>query len=175
MIKAPFYLYEITHIPTGRYYRGITCKPIDSGYLGSGTRIKNAVRKYGKDEFRRVDHAWFMYKDDAIHAESQWVTEIEVEDPKCFNLTVGGKGYRATWTNKDNTAKRMSKSALKRWSMTPVENRPVGERNPFYGKSHSDESRKKISDGNRGRRQPPEERMRRSEALKKYWEGVRNG
>ena len=40
-----------------------------------------------------------------------------------------------------------------------------GEGNGFYGKTHTDEARRKISDANKGRIQPPDEKAKQIEAI----------
>lgn len=51
-MKTQFgYVYRTEHLPTGRVYIGQKTGPFDPKYLGSGTRIINAIRKYGRSQF----------------------------------------------------------------------------------------------------------------------------
>lgn len=53
-MKKYNYGYKITNTENGKFYYGIhsTDNP-DDGYFGSGTAIKKAITKYGKDSFQK--------------------------------------------------------------------------------------------------------------------------
>lgn len=74
-----YYIYRITHNPTGRTYVGKRKSDYWDGYYGSGEHIKNAVKKYGVDQFSReilaeVDESEF----DVCKLESDYIrSELE--------------------------------------------------------------------------------------------------
>ena len=48
------YIYKITNKINGKFYIGkhkYTGPGLDPKYMGSGVQIKNAIRKYGKENF----------------------------------------------------------------------------------------------------------------------------
>ena len=48
------YIYKITNLVTGDIYVGQhTTSNLDDGYLGSGTIIRYAIKKYGADNFKK--------------------------------------------------------------------------------------------------------------------------
>ena len=52
--KKYHFIYKTTNVLSGRYYIGMhSTSNLDDGYLGSGNRLKLAVRKHGKENFIR--------------------------------------------------------------------------------------------------------------------------
>ena len=92
-----FYLYKVTNLKNGKYYlgkrsyRGGDAKD-DTKYLGSGKLIKRAVKKYGKESFKKEIIEIFNSLEELNKAEKQLITEKEVNDPLCYNTTLGGHG-----------------------------------------------------------------------------------
>ncbi|MDW6414303.1 NUMOD3 domain-containing DNA-binding protein [Escherichia coli] len=116
-----FYLYSITNKTTGKIYVGVhKTSNLDDGYMGSGVAIKNAIKKYGIDNFYKHIIKFFESEKAMYDAEAEIVTEEFVKSKKTYNMKLGGIGGFP----KHNTA---------------------GAKNGFYGKSHSRETRLKIS------------------------------
>lgn len=56
-------IYKITNFANGKMYIGQhTTSNIDDGYMGSGKIIRLALKKYGKENFRKE---WLMFCEDA--------------------------------------------------------------------------------------------------------------
>lgn len=116
-----FYLYSITNKTTGKIYVGVhKTSNLDDGYMGSGVAIKNAIKKYGIDNFYKHIIKFFESEKAMYDAEAEIVTEEFVKSEKTYNTKLGGIGGFP----KHSTA---------------------GVKNGFYGKSHSRETRLKIS------------------------------
>ena len=80
-----------------KVYIGVhkTCPEVFDGYLGSGTAIKQAIKKYGKHNFKRIILKEFPFTEEGkrmvYEAEAKIVNEKIVKSKYTYNLTVGGK------------------------------------------------------------------------------------
>lgn len=83
--------YFTLHLQSGRFYIGIhsTSNPND-GYLGSGADLVKAIRANGRDQFRRIDVAWFDSRAEASAWEAAAVSPEVVRNPMSFNIATGG-------------------------------------------------------------------------------------
>lgn len=73
------------------FYYGIhSTNNLDDGYMGSGTRIKAAVKKYGVENFTKEIIKFFPTLKELSDYEQQIIDELLLNDPKCYNLVKGG-------------------------------------------------------------------------------------
>lgn len=88
-----YQLYKILNKTNGKYYIGIHYgNIITDKYYGSGRLIKNAVRKYGKENFEQIIIEEFNNSKEAYLKEKETVNQNLIFDDKCYNLMIGGKG-----------------------------------------------------------------------------------
>lgn len=95
-------------------------------------------------------------KEDLGNLEIYWISQFRVWGFKLLNMTDGGDsstGYKHT----EETKKKISKVH---------KGKRVGNKNSFYGKTHSIESRKLISEANKGNTWDEERKKKHSEKLK---------
>lgn len=91
------HLYKITNEITGEYYIGKHNGWTQIGYKkslywGSGVRINNSYKKYGKENFK-YEILCYGTTEYIFELERKYVTVDLVEnDIKCLNLTIGGEG-----------------------------------------------------------------------------------
>jgi len=87
-----YFVYETTNIINGKKYRGIhkTVK-INDGYLGSGIALEKAIKKYGKQSFRREILEFCSSYDELLEREKFYVDEDWVRDHSNYNLKTGGQ------------------------------------------------------------------------------------
>ena len=58
------YIYKITCLKNNRYYIGMhSTDNLEDGYMGGGKRIKNSVKKHGKDAHRKEILEFFESRD----------------------------------------------------------------------------------------------------------------
>lgn len=88
-----FTVYKTTNIINGKVYIGshIT-KNIHDDYLGSGKYLKQAINKYGRENFTKEVLYVFDNRADMNSMERSLVNEAFVKDRQTYNATVGGSG-----------------------------------------------------------------------------------
>ena len=85
------YFYKITNKVNGHFYYGIhSTDNLDDGYMGSGTRLHYAYKKYGIDCFEKEILAFFDTRKEAAKYEAEVVNENLINDPNCYNVILGG-------------------------------------------------------------------------------------
>lgn len=149
-------------------------------YFGSGPAIQQAIRKYGINNFERITLFETDNEQDCYTKESELLGDLWLTDKNCYNKQPGGKGFssspnhytqgqgfseshlenlkkarRLRPPHSEETKQKMSASRLgsKRNNETKqkMSLAQAGERNPMYGKKHTEEKKKEIGDKLRGR------------------------
>lgn len=88
-----YIIYKTVNLVNNKFYIGKhQCSVLEDGYLGSGVALKEAITKYGKENFKREILFIFDNEVDMNSKEKELVTIDLVNDPNCYNLTVGGEG-----------------------------------------------------------------------------------
>jgi group I intron endonuclease len=145
------FIYKTTNLVNGKIYIGqhIGDRPY---YIGSGKSLKAAIKKYGRENFKREILEYCDNVDHMNEREIIWIARYDSTNPLIgYNLEYGGNGKGKV---NEETKKKISETKK-------------GEKNFFYGKKHSEESRKKISEANKKRGPLSEEtRKKMSEAAK---------
>ena len=142
-----FYVYKITNLVNGKVYIGKSINALErwtehrriARHPGSENYylFHKAINKYGSNNFKFEIIDTFNTEEDSLRGETQWIsfyqTNITEYGSKYgYNLTAGGEGISG-FKFSEEQRKRMSEARL-------------GELNSFYGKTHTDEARQKISE-----------------------------
>lgn len=86
-------IYKTTCKVNSKFYVGMhSTDDLDDGYLGSGKRLWNSIRKHGKENFEVEFLEFFDNRKDLIDREIEMVNEDLIKDPMCMNITIGGSG-----------------------------------------------------------------------------------
>lgn len=103
MVNKKFhFVYETTNLVNGKYYIGKhSTNDLNDGYLGSGKHFKNAVLKYGKENFSRKILHFFETSEQAWKFEEKIVTEETIKDNNSYNEAYGGKNHIRSLKNND--------------------------------------------------------------------------
>jgi len=85
------YLYKVTNNSNLKFYIGVhSTSDLSDGYMGSGIAITESIKKYGKETFTKEILEFFDTRESALEKEAEIVTNDLVNDPRCYNLTLGG-------------------------------------------------------------------------------------
>lgn len=136
-----FILYKITNLINGKIYIGKhKCSQLDDAYFGSGKILWLAINKYGIENFRF---------DLLIDLNNQYEMDL----------------LERAVVNEDFLA-RSDVYNISRGGVNPC---MYGEQNPFFGKTHSEETKNKISEIHKGVNISDEHREKISRGLKKLY------
>ena len=88
------YFYKITNNINQKFYYGVhRTTNLDDGYMGSGTLISKAIKKYGVENFSKEILKYFDTQEEAYLYESQFINDDLVKNRMCYNVKPGGEGW----------------------------------------------------------------------------------
>jgi len=86
-------VYKVTNLINGKIYVGLhITKDLDDDYLGSGKQIQAAIKKYGRENFKREYIKICKNPEEMYSLEAEIVNEDFVNDPTTYNMKTGGIG-----------------------------------------------------------------------------------
>ena len=84
-----FTVYRTTNTVNGRTYIGLhETQDLQDGYLGSGKAIRGAIKKYGRESFKKEILFVFDNREDMLAKERELV---DCRDPNTYNIRSGGQ------------------------------------------------------------------------------------
>jgi len=86
-------IYKTTNLINEKIYVGQHCSSANDGYLGSGLLLNKAVKKYGKENFKR-ETIEYCTSADVNEREIYWIDKLKPD----YNISLGGTGGRV-WGN----------------------------------------------------------------------------
>lgn len=120
------FVYLTTNLKNGKRYIGKHSGEIEDDYLGSGLLIRDAIKKYGRNNFTREILCFCKNSDEAYVKEKEYIAKYNaVQNSSFYNIDDGGKGFSCGVNNPN------------------VKDKKYGVRNPFYGKHHTEEAKEK--------------------------------
>ena len=139
---------------------------LDDGYMGSGKRLRNSIRKYGPENHSKEILEYFDTRELLIEAEKNLITSDVLCDVMCMNIMSGGTGgfisveqqrYRSECGGKaraqklkndieyyNNFIKISSESFKKAHKEGKI------KYDTFTGKKHSEETKQLMSESSKG-------------------------
>ena len=165
MMYQYHYLYKITNLINDKIYIGInSTNNLDDDYFGSGRTLIKAIKKHDKANFKKEILEWFDWRCEALNREAQIVNEEFVNRGDTYNLKTGGnqcisyseelKGKmseitKRQWNNdlyKEHMSKCQIGKVISHETRLKISEANKGNKNPFYGKDHTDEFKQYISE-----------------------------
>jgi len=174
-------VYKVTNKIDGKFYIGIhKTLNLDDGYMGSGKYLKRAQEKYGIENFEKEILFVFDNPEEMFAKEAEIVNEDFLALENTYNLKVGGFGgwgyinsNVALRVSKNRKAMKACQAKIASYSKRDIERiksamRSRGISNlkaahasgkirydTFTGKSHSDKTKKIISEKAKERLKDP--------------------
>lgn len=144
------YIYKITNNLNGKIYIGQTIQTVEARFNDHCRNRKNknsgidaAIKKYGKENFSIETICEAKTLEELNKLEKYYIKFYNSTNSEIgYNLCEGGnntKGYHHT----EESKKKMSKSRMGIFA---------GEKNPFYGKKHTLETRQRLREIKTGRK-----------------------
>ena len=158
-------IYKTTNLINNKIYIGKhQTENINDSYYGSGKALKNAISKYGKENFKKEILFVFGTEQEMNDKEIELITEEFVARTDTYNMGVGGEGgahFKGKKHSKESKRKIREVLASKDW--THLKGIPAHNK----GKKDSEETRKRKSEVAKRRRHSAETKKKISESLKK--------
>jgi hypothetical protein len=174
-MKKYHYVYITVNLITGGKYvgdRSCDCLPEEDNYLGSGRPLfKDALNKYGKENFRKRILEKFKTREEAHLNEEKYI--------RLYKTHVSQNGYNLSWkggyganndTLSEETRKKISKaktgkkmSDKARLNMSKNSKGKNSGQEPWNKNIHlTDDHKEKIRRGNKGKKITEETRLKMS-------------
>ncbi len=167
-------MYHIVYLSTNlingkRYIGDHSADNINDNYFGSGVLIKKAIKKYRKENFKKEILEWFSTKEEAFNAQEKYIIQYNTLIPNGYNISLkGGHQVRNSLNEEtinrlkrriisEETREKIRKSWIKRKIEKPTSKETkekmslsrIGKNNSFYGKHHSEETKKKLKNADK--------------------------
>jgi hypothetical protein len=150
-----YIVYKIVNKIDKKFYIGVhkTTDIINNKYMGSGIRIRNAIKKYGIHNFQKITLFIFDDKHLAYDKEKELVNSDLLLNENCYNLRIGGeiidrdtcrRGFNTTYhkrvgifdpSRREEITNKIKKSLLDRDDLkqkNPFNNKEWQRSNNFY-------------------------------------------
>jgi hypothetical protein len=133
-----YIIYKITNIHNNKFYIGSHQTPdLNDNYFGSGIYIRNALKKYGVDSFKKEILFYLDSKEEMLAKETEVLQQYKTD--RTYNLKFCAMG--------GNTREKYSKKKKAAYIKKLIDNpkSPIGkngENNHMFGQKRTEEYRK---------------------------------
>lgn len=153
------------------YIGAHSCDSLENEYMGSGIRIRRAIKKYGIENFSK-EILTICENEESLYKEEAVIIEKYLEDKSCYNLNAGGKGSWS-YVNKNGLSTN--------WHMkteNEIKTRIINKMKETKSKNKekydkiSIENLKKATLANKGSKKSDQVKLNQSNAYKKFWKNT---
>ncbi len=136
------FIYLTTNKINGKKYIGMCKNTHREKYIGSGKLLKQAIKKYGKENFDRIILQECGTLAELSECEIYWIKFYNaVEDSNFYNLTSGGFGGNSDYLKEYwSQLNKEERKTCRNWSRR----NQSGSNNPMYGRKQTEETKQKI-------------------------------
>ena len=93
-------LYKITNLLNGKYYYGIhSTNNLNDSYMGSSKDLQNDIKTFGIENFLKEEIEFLESRDLLFEKEKDIINEKIINDPLCYNKTIGGRVGKIGYAN----------------------------------------------------------------------------
>ena len=161
-------VYLIWNMVNGKKYVGQTVKTVKERFNQHAKKkspIGNAIRKYGKENFRYGVIVTCATKAELDNQEKYYIAMLKTKKPYGYNRTDGGEGTVGYSPTPEHRAKLAVANLGKH--LTPEHCAKIsaavsGENHPFFGKHHTAQTRAKLATANIGKHHTTQTRSKMS-------------
>ena len=165
-----FYIYKITNTINNKFYIGAHKGELNDGYMGSGLKIKQAIKKHGRDNFTKEILCICTNEASMYFMEKVFVGPEQVTDKMCYNQKEGGIGGCGC---SEETKRKLSVihkgKKISDETKLKMSKAKKGKCPPNKGLKYSEEIKKKMSSSKIGKKQTEEAKRRTSEVITEWW------
>lgn len=176
--------YLVINKVNNKGYVGITTRDIKRRWYehcnsknSCGKLLAKAIEKYGKDVFEIVPLASAIGNVENLkQLEKMLIEQCKTMVPNGYNLTLGGDGvfgYKQTFEQIQKAIKNRKHYVCSEETKIKMRESHSGEKNHFYGKTHSDETKERISNAKKGCTGPWQGKQRDEETKRKIAESLK--
>jgi len=133
-----YIIYKTTNLINHKTYIGIhQTENINDGYIGSGLHFLRAVKKYGKNNFKREILEFCSSYDELIEKEKIYVNEEWVNNKNNYNIKTGGQ---SSGILSEESKKKISETLKEKYTNGELVAKTIA---PYIA---TDEQKKQISE-----------------------------
>lgn len=152
------YIYKITNRVNNKIYVGKHASKRKT-YWGSGKLIKQAIKKYGKENFIKEIIEYCENEELLNEREIFWIKNFDSRNRLIgYNITAGGDGQTgipSIWCTRKFSDEHRMKISKNHADVS-------GKKNPMYNKTHSDSVKEKLRIFHTGRKSSNECKLKQS-------------
>lgn len=153
-----YYVYLTTNLVNNKKYIGQHYGEVTDSYIGSGSILKKAIEKYGKNNFKKEILEICEDYNSLNIAEKKWITKYNaVESENFYNIAAGGfNSNPCAGLSPEAEAIRKHKLSLAAQGEKNhfFGKHYCGEEHPMWGRHHSEESKEKMRLAKQGGKAP---------------------
>lgn len=112
------YIYKTTNLINGKIYIGQkkSSKFLESSYFGSGVRLKEAIKKYGEENFSVELIEYCTNQKELDNKEIYYIEKFNSMDKEIgYNLCRGGHSYRNAFKSREMMNEKRDQTMLTRY------------------------------------------------------------